>query len=76
MDIPSALIEIQIAEVLDSFLCATKIEKIERSRLAETINSGITTIIGSMKEEHMEELLEKARESILFSKIQKKQFLY
>ena len=29
-----------------------------------------------MKEEHMEELLEKARESILFSKIQKKQFLY
>lgn len=60
----------------DSFLCATKIEKIERSRLAETINSGITTIIGSMKEEHMEELLEKARESILFSKIQKKQFLY
>ena len=27
-----------------------------------------------MKEEHMEELLEKARESILFSKIQKNNF--
>lgn len=60
----------------DSFLCATRIEKIERSRLAETITSGVTTIIGNMKNEHMAELLEKARESILFSKIQKKQFLY
>lgn len=60
----------------DSFLCATKIEKIERSKLAQTIISGVTTIIGNMKTEHMDELLEKARESILFSKIQKKQFLY
>ena len=60
----------------DSFLCATRIEKIQRSKLADTITSGVTTIIGSMKPEHMEELLEKARESILFSKIQKKPFLY
>lgn len=60
----------------DSFLCATKIEKIDRSKLAGTISNGITTIIGSIKPEHMDELLEKARESILFSKIQKKQFLY
>lgn len=60
----------------DSFLCATRIEKIPRSKLVETIVSGITTIIGNMKPEHMDELLEKARESILFSKIQKKQFLY
>lgn len=60
----------------DSFLCATKIEKIERTKLAQTITDGVTKIIGSMKNEHMDELLEKARESILFSKIQKKQFLY
>lgn len=60
----------------DSFLCATRIEKIERSRLAQTINSGVTRIIGNMREEHINELLEKARESILFSKIQKRQFLY
>lgn len=60
----------------DSFLCATRIEKIERSRLAETIASRVATIIGNMKNEHMDELLEKARESILFSKIQKKQFFY
>lgn len=60
----------------DSFLCATKIEKIERRKLAQTITDGITSIIGNMKTEHMDELLEKARESSLFSKIQKKQFLY
>lgn len=60
----------------DSFLCATRIEKIERSRLAQTINSGVTRIIGNMREEHINDLLEKARESILFSKIQKRQFLY
>lgn len=60
----------------DSFLCATRIERIERSKLAETIISGITTIIGNMKGEHMDELLEKARDSILFSKKQKMQFLY
>lgn len=60
----------------DSFLCATKIEKIERTKLAQTITDGVTKIIGNMKKEHMDELLEKARESILFSKIQKKQFLY
>lgn len=60
----------------DSFLSATKIEKIRRSRLIETINDGITEIIGNMRKEHMDELLERARESILFSKQQIKQFLY
>lgn len=60
----------------DSFLSATRIEKIPRSKIVETINVGITQIIGTMKQEHMDELLEKARESILFSKQQIKQFLY
>lgn len=60
----------------DSFLSATKIEKIPRSKIVETINMGITEIIGMMKQKHMDELLEKARESILFSKQQIKQFLY
>ncbi len=60
----------------DSFLSATKIEKIKRSRLIETINDGITEIIGNIRKEHMDELLERARESILFSKQQIKQFLY
>ena len=60
----------------DSFLSATRIEKIPRSKIVETINMGITEIIGMMKQKHMDELLEKARESILFSKQQIKQFLY
>lgn len=60
----------------DSFLSATRIEKIPRSKIVDTIHTGITDIIGTMKQEHMDELLEKARESILFSKQQVKQFLY
>lgn len=60
----------------DSFLSATRIEKIPRSKIVETINMGITEIIGMMKQEHIEELIKKARESILFSKQQIKQFLY
>ena len=60
----------------DSFLSATRIEKIPRSKIVDTIHTGITNIIGTMKQEHMDELLEKARESILFSKQQVKQFLY
>lgn len=60
----------------DSFLSATRIENIPRSKIVDTIHTGITNIIGTMKQEHMDELLEKARESILFSKQQVKQFLY
>lgn len=60
----------------DSFLSATRIEKIPRSRIVGTIISGVTEIIGTMKREHMEELLERARSSILFSKRQVAQFLY
>lgn len=60
----------------DSFLSAVRIEKISRSYLTETIQSGITTFVGTIKREHMEELLEKARTSELFSRHQIEQFLY
>lgn len=60
----------------DSFLSATRIEKIPVTKIAETIKGGITEIIGQMRKEHVEELLEKARESRLFSKRDKQQFLY
>ena len=60
----------------DSFLSATNIEKIPRARLADTIASGITTFVGTMKEQHIKELLEKARTSELFSKVQTREFLY
>lgn len=58
----------------DSFLCATKISKIPCKDLARTIKDGVTSIIGQMKKEHIEELLERARESILFSVAEKKMF--
>ena len=60
----------------DSFLSATNIEKIPRPKIVDTISTGITEIIGAMKQEHIDELLEKARESILFSPKQIKQFFY
>lgn len=60
----------------DSFLSATNIEKIPRSKIVDTISTGITEIIGTMKQKHIDELLEKARESILFSPKQIKQFFY
>lgn len=60
----------------DSFLCATNIMTLKRSEIADTIKEGITEIVGVMKKEHIEELLEKARKSILFSKRQREQFLY
>lgn len=60
----------------DSFLCATRILKIPRTYIAETIKDGITKIIGEMKKEHIDELLESARNSKLFSKHEKDLFLY
>lgn len=59
-----------------SFLSATNISKISCKELAKTINDGITSIVGSMKPEHIEELLERARESILFSTMEKNKFFF
>lgn len=60
----------------DSFISATNIMTISKSQLAETVRQGITRFVDTMKEEHVNELLEKARESILFSKVEKEKFLY
>ena len=60
----------------DSFLCATNILKFPRERIVSSINTGETTFIGNMVEEHLEELLQSARKSRLFSKIEKDTFLY
>ena len=60
----------------DSFLCATNILKLPRERIVSTIKTGETTFIGNMVEEHLEELLQSARKSRLFSKIEKDTFLY
>ncbi len=60
----------------DSFLCATNIITKKRSDLVKSIQSNITTIIGSMKKEHVLDVLEMVRESRLFSKIEKRKFFY
>ncbi len=60
----------------DSFLSATNIMKIPRCKIADSINNGVTKFVGAMKPEHMEDLLEKARASVLFSPKQVKDFMY
>lgn len=60
----------------ESFLCATDIETIPIGKLTDSIERGETTFIGKMKREHLKEVLEAARNSKLFSKYQKRQFLY
>lgn len=60
----------------DSFLCATNIETIPKSELADSISNGITKFIDRMKDDDLEAILKAARTSRLFSNYQKKQFLY
>lgn len=60
----------------DSFLCATNILTKKRKDLAESIRGKETCIIGDLKEEHLEEILDMVRKSKLFSKIDKKNYFY
>jgi len=60
----------------DSFLSATEIMQVSCAKLAPSIKNGETTIKGYMRAEHLEELLEAARASKLFSKKEKQMFLY
>lgn len=58
----------------DSFLCATNILVKDRSELAESIGQGVTAIVGEMKRNHLEEVLDMVRVSKLFSKKEKECF--
>lgn len=60
----------------DSFLCATNIIMREKSELASLLKNGDVAIIGNMRKEHMDEVLEMARSSKLFSKAEKREFFY
>lgn len=60
----------------DSFLCATNVEKIPLDSLRKSMKKGTTTFIGKMMQKHVEEVLNAARNSRLFSKQIKKQFFY
>lgn len=59
----------------DSFISATKIIKISSTKLVSSITEGKTQIIGELMKEHLDELLEKARQSRLFNKKEKEAFL-
>lgn len=59
----------------DSFISATDIIKIPQKDLVASIRDGKTTIVGEMMQEHLDDLLEKARQSRLFSKREKESFL-
>ena len=60
----------------DSFLCATNIITRDKSELASLLRDGDIEIKGDMKKEHMDEVLEMARSSKLFSKAEKREFFY
>lgn len=60
----------------ESFLSATNIIQRPLSVIAESIQKGDTVYIGELSEEHLSEVLRMARGSKLFSKKEKKQFLY
>ena len=60
----------------DSFLSAVKINEISCGKLAQSIKDGITKIVGMLKDEDMRLLLEKVRDSRLFSKKEKEMYFY
>lgn len=60
----------------DSFLCASNIIKRHRNYIAHSIVNGETEFVGNLKEENLNDVLEMARCSRLFSKIDKKRFFY
>lgn len=60
----------------DSFLCASSLIKRHKNYITQSIVFGKTTFVGNLKEEHLNEVLEMARSSRLFSKADKKRFFY
>lgn len=60
----------------DSFLCATNIITLEKSKLVQDLKDGTARCVFEMKREHMEEILGMVRGSKVFSKIEKDSFFY
>jgi hypothetical protein len=58
----------------DSFVCASEILKISKSKLIDSIERRETKIIDILKEKHLEELLEMVRNSDVFSNNEKREF--
>ena len=60
----------------DSFLCANKILKLNKTDIVAGLQDNSVTIIDEMKQEHLEEVLDMVRNSDLFKEIEKKRFFY
>lgn len=60
----------------DSFICATNIVTRSKAELSKSMNDGKTKLVDSLSEIHMDELLERVRNSKLFSNNEKKRFFY
>ena len=60
----------------DSYICATNIVKLPKSIIVESIKSKRTKAVASLQPEHLEALLQKVRNSRLFSKKEKNEFFY
>lgn len=60
----------------DSYINATNIITRSKKELNESVTAGRTSLIDSLKNEHLTQLLEKVRNSKLFSPIEKKKFFY
>ena len=52
----------------DSYICATNIVKLPKSIIVESIKSKRTKAVASLQPEHLEAILQKVRNSRLFSK--------
>ena len=60
----------------DSYICATNIVKLPKSIIVESIKSKRTKAVASLQPEHLEAILQKVRNSRLFSKKEKNEFFY
>ena len=60
----------------DSYINATNIITRSKKELSESISAGRTTLVDSLQDKHLDELLKKVRESRLFSKFEKRKFFY
>lgn len=60
----------------DSYICATNVSRIPKAELVESIQCGRTRIIDTLKQAHLDELLQRVRRSRLFSAFIKRTFFY
>lgn len=60
----------------NSYICATNVLTISRAQLTQSMIQKRTKVVDNLRNEHLEELLNKLRRSRLFSPIVKRTFFY